>query len=78
MNNITDKEMIDAYLEKGGFSSASRYLGVSRQNIESRIKRLKGYGLILPRMDRRGTKLKCTPQYIEELNEYVAEKLTER
>lgn len=73
---LTDEQVLDAYLSGGGIRQAGRLLTMPPATVKHRLLMMASVGIHIPRLDKRGgygTRL-YTPERVEFLNEYIRRK----
>lgn len=71
---ITDEQVIDAFLKHRSYAAAAREIGVSRQMVEQRLRRMAMYGVAVPGSLVRSGVRRYPPNRVAELNRYIHEK----
>lgn len=48
MKQVSDEQLIEAYLNEGDYAQTARKLGISRQWVQAKLQRLRNAGVNLP------------------------------
>lgn len=68
----TDEQVLDAVLSFETMTVAAHELGMTKEAISSRVRRMRSYGVFVPQsQDKRGRWRRYTPERVKELNDYI-------